>query len=331
MRFVRLIVGAFLVGSAGLQACLWDRDTMTTERTRFPEVAQIVGGVFPRHSVAYHEWRRAQCEKAIASGDRTPGVYDDLAVSQHKLGDHKAAIETMMAKEAALPGLYETYSNLGTFYIYLGDLDEAERHIRRALEINADAHFGREKYQLWLVEWIKSWKTAGREEITGPGEAQYWGFAAFIAKKTGASASRERWDAERVKAIKGILGMMRFADYDNPLLLEALGDVLVGGGFKGSPSSLAAECYLQASKHSTKGGEKERFMRLMDRAGKTSDRYSPKDVYLTLEASMSEARVLNEQVARDEAEWIREGKDATAEFARKYLPPAAKEASTGKR
>ena len=61
--------------------------------------------------------------------------------------------------------LYRYHANLGTFLIHRwirqgadrGRIDEAKAardEIARALEINPDAHFGREKYQLRAIEWM---------------------------------------------------------------------------------------------------------------------------------------------------------------------------------
>src|SRR5262245_16982243 len=137
--------------AAPARACLWDRDTLATEYGRYTDMADVITGNFPRHSREFHEWRKAQCEKALAADPKQTALYDDLAVSQHKLGDHQAAIKTMEAKEKVAPGLYETMSNMGTFYIYTGELDQAAVWIDKALAINPDAHFGREKYQRLLI------------------------------------------------------------------------------------------------------------------------------------------------------------------------------------
>lgn len=112
LKKAALIFCAALPGIA--QACLWDSDTLATESARFPGVAGVMTGVFPRHSKEYHTWRIQQKQPLVASGNALAADYDDLAVSQQKLCDHKSAITTMEAKEKALPGLYETYSNLGT-------------------------------------------------------------------------------------------------------------------------------------------------------------------------------------------------------------------------
>lgn len=62
------------------------------------------------------------------------------------------------------PGRYETAANLGTFYLHAGIFKKVLAYIEKALKINPDAHFGREKYQKLLVEYI----------IPEPGHPQYY-------------------------------------------------------------------------------------------------------------------------------------------------------------
>ncbi len=47
-----------------------------------------------------------------------------------------------------------TLANLGTLYLHSGNASRGKELIARAIAINPDAHFGREKYQLWLAEYI---------------------------------------------------------------------------------------------------------------------------------------------------------------------------------
>src|SRR5690349_9469040 len=106
---LHVLVAGLLIHQA-MPACLWDSDTVEAERARFPEMAEVITGNFARHSKEFHAWRAERARKRIEADPKAKDAYDDLAVSQHKLGDHKAAIETMLAKEKAVPGLYETYS-----------------------------------------------------------------------------------------------------------------------------------------------------------------------------------------------------------------------------
>lgn len=338
LQHCRAILAAHLLICLHAQACLWDTDTIAMEKARFPGIADLISGNFPRHSKEFYEWRKTRCEAALASGDQAPVVYDDLAVSQHKLGDHLAAIATMQAKEKVHPGLYETCSNLGTFYIYTNDLDQAEKWIQQALDINKNAHFGREQYQLWLVQWMKAGKPGlGKEtsierglgfrgfaafivEKTGGGR----GLAAFIMEKTGVVRVSQEWKDGRADALRGISGMMRFADHDNPLLLEALGDVLAAGIDTENATLLAAQAYLLASRKSKMAAEKQRLWGLMQSVGGTVDEYKPRDTMRTLDAAVAEGARLAAKVRQDELGWIKAGKDVAAEFAAKYLKTSDK-------
>lgn len=323
LQTCRVLFAIFLLSEV-VHACLWDTDTIAMEKARFPEVADLIAGNFPRHSKEYYQWRKARCEEALAKGDQDPVLYDDLAVSQHKLGDHRAAIATMQAKDVVHAGIYETYSNLGTFFIYTNELDEAEKWIQKALSINKDAHFGREKYQLWLVQWLK----AGKPEV-GKGRPfkdslDFRGFAAFIVDKTGFQGLPQEWKEGRVEALRGITGMMRFADHDNPLLLEALGDVLCAGIDIENATLLAAQSYLLASRRSKASSEKQRLWGMMESAGGTVDEYKPRDTMRTLDAAMTEGVRFVAKVRQNELIWIKTGKDAAVEFAKKYLTNAGK-------
>jgi hypothetical protein len=56
MRFlqkVTLLLCACMPGAA--MGCLWDSDTLASESARFPDMAAIMTGIFPRHSKEYHE------------------------------------------------------------------------------------------------------------------------------------------------------------------------------------------------------------------------------------------------------------------------------------
>ncbi len=253
-----LMAGTLVLSIATVMACIWDRDTLASESARFPEAPALITGSFPRHSKEFYEWRKKSCELQLA---KTPGLidlYDDLAVAQHKLGDHKSAIATMLAKDMLRPDQYETCSNLATFYIYTGELGKALDWIRQALVINPNAHFGREKYQKWLVEWVLDRRKNPRAEIA---EVVFQarsinpliGYARFVAGKEANDAVNSRTaeptltPKQLAAAIRGVSGMMRFADFNNPLLQEALGDLLLAGDLEANAAHLASLCYLHAA------------------------------------------------------------------------------------
>ena len=314
-RFILVLV--FISATTSLLGCLWDKDTLAAEQARFPEIVQLITGSFPRHSREFHEWRVKSCEQLIAAKKDVPITHDDLAVSQHKLGNHKAAIATMQRKEKLFPGEYETYSNLGTFFIYTGQLDEAARHIRKALAINENAHFGREKYQLWLVEWLQSRNTSKPENKSDRYLAplgQPRGFVKFLATKVTLN------EKERGKALRGVLGMMWFADYDNPLLLEALGDLLIFGSQETNAAQLAAMSYLRAAQKTTDEAEKKRLSEHSSMAVKMTEGpyHEPSNLSKLLNHELAKGREYAESVRKDELAWIAEGANAGELFQKKY-------------
>lgn len=231
-------------------ACLWDSETMRVEREGFPSEIELIVGAVRQRPKGWHEWRIKYSLIRIA--DKThdrPEDYDNLAVSLDKLHKDDSAVEVMRSSRQRFGLRYETLANLGTFHFHLGKFEEGLPYIDSALELNPDAHFGRERYQKWLVEYLmasprqipvapaKSAKDIG----TTQGEH---GFSAWVAAKLG----RPRLDSlEREKAIKGVLGMMRFGNNDSPILLEAYAD-LARGRRSSLGRGLAVKAYMAAAR-----------------------------------------------------------------------------------
>ncbi|MBA4187447.1 MAG: hypothetical protein C0467_05450 [Planctomycetaceae bacterium] len=151
---------------------------------RFAMVHDVIHERFPRHSTAYYKERNRLTGVSLdvlKSGPphetRSKRYYDltnDLAVGLEMAGDHAAAIALMKEKlklqtELNLPelDLYSTHANLGTFLI-LGPfrqvrpgnkedqatLQEGLQHIKTAIKINPDSHFGREVWQATIIEYM---------------------------------------------------------------------------------------------------------------------------------------------------------------------------------
>ncbi|WP_146850610.1 tetratricopeptide repeat protein [Brevifollis gellanilyticus] len=323
-----LLVCLMLAFQSPVRGCLWDSETLASETKRFPDVSALIAGTFARHSREFHQWRVAKKQTLVNDKKAAALDYDDLAVSQHKLGDHKAAIATMYKKDKLMPGIYETYSNLGTFYIYTGELREALKHIDRALSINANAHFGREKYQKWLVLWILEEKGAVEDEA-GFRPDMLRGFAAMVARMEAGGVSKEAGknlrleEAQIQAAVRGVTGMMFFADFDNPILLEALGDLLRVGATRQGPSYLASLCYMHAMFKSEDPQAKKRYSKLFENAS-SSTRRDEAYYKSILQSALNQGEKLNESIRAEEMAWIAEGKDAAVEFQKKYLQPEAK-------
>jgi tetratricopeptide (TPR) repeat protein len=320
-------------------ACLWDYDTLKQERARFPDTLELITGKFLRHSKEFYEWRIQDRLKKLQSDPKNLGYYDDLAVAYDKTGQHDKAIETMLAKEKLKPGLYETYANLGTFYFHSGKLEEGLPYIDKALAINSDAHFGRERDQKWLVEYVREVQVArdkkgaptlplrqGSIDPREPGDRARE-FAWFVRAKLG----KQSLELEDVRpAVKGLLGMMRFGHFDSPVLLEALGDVLSPPSFAMDVTvdakRLAARAYLKASYEVKDEAAKRAYRDFAERilkAFQTSDPniqelLSLSDLEARFRQELADAEQWYADLRERELGWIRDGKDPESEFDHLY-------------
>ncbi|MFT4547901.1 MAG: hypothetical protein ACI8XO_000202 [Verrucomicrobiales bacterium] len=162
-------------------ACLWDSDTLAEEASGKINVLNVITGRFPRHPPAYYEARLIRVAAEVVEHPENLELYDDAGVACDRLHRSAEAIAWMEKKAEALERSpdeehqYRYHANLGTFLIHQWfaagtdpEQDAGARgaeHIRTALEINPDAHFGREAVQLQAIEWLLEER---REGITEP-------------------------------------------------------------------------------------------------------------------------------------------------------------------
>ena len=94
-----------------------------------------------------------------------------------------------------------------------GRLEEGLKHIDAALRINPDAHFGREKYQKKLAEYVISRKTDGKvpQPLVGLNDPHGASFRLFLIVPSTATTGPRIEKGDREAAVKAVLGMMRFA------------------------------------------------------------------------------------------------------------------------
>ncbi len=168
--WIVLLLWLGLPGISG--ACLWDRDTLASEVKGFPETLEVIVGRFERYPDLYYQMRVERLKSAILQQAKDLALYDDLAVAYDRLGQSDRAIAWMERKRAQLDLApdkeheYRYFANLGTFHAHrwlkngknwedMADIERACELIAKAIEINPNAHFGREKYQLMALEWIR--------------------------------------------------------------------------------------------------------------------------------------------------------------------------------
>lgn len=333
MKHLALPMLALISIPSFASACLWDYDTLKQERARFPDALEIITGKFLRHSKEFYEWRIQDRLKKIAAEPKNPALYDDLAVAYEKTGQNAKAIETMLKVETFAPGRYETYSNLGTFYFLGGDLKKGLEYVDKALAINPDAHFGREKYQKYLTEYVIERSKDGKIVLPLSSVDEHYpgspgSFSRFLAMKLSSSSDVRLSKEDYQSAVKGVLGMMRFAYHESPILLEVLGDIL--SGYSGySPEldakRLAARAYLQASYQVKDPAEKQsyrelakRILSLQTKNENTQEALPLEDLEVDFRRELDDAARWYSELQQREVGWLRDGLNPEEEFDKLY-------------
>ncbi len=83
-----------------------------------------------------------------------PAWWNDLAGAYLRLGKPAEAVKILEPVTNRFATNYGVHANLGTAYHLLGRYQDAEREIRRDTELDAEAHFGMEKYHLALLQYL---------------------------------------------------------------------------------------------------------------------------------------------------------------------------------
>ena len=317
--------------------CLWDYDTLQMERARFPRALELMTGKFLRHSREFYLWRIEDRTRRLEMEPDNLHLLDDLAVAYDKTGQHEKAIETMLRKEKVKAGEYETYANLGTFHLHSGQFAEGLKYIKQAIAINPDAHFGREVYQQRIVEYMLAKQVEGALPFPLSSDARTIGaragFAAFLLMDRELSPAQQK--AEIDKAIKGVLGMMRFGHHDSPVLLESLGDLLLANWHEDA-KRLAARAYLKAA-YEVEGQDPQQAyhkiaresLKLQTVAAQSTTELKLDQLEALFQTELTEADTWYANVRNAELEWIKAGIDVDAAFTEKYyVQPTSPTAGT---
>lgn len=326
-----ILAAAFvaIVAAEPVRACIWDDDTLRMEEREFPDAREMIAGRFLRHGKAFYRWRIADRERKLAAAPDDLALHDDLAVAYEKTAQPRKAIEIMERKAKLKPGDYKTAANLGTFYIHAGDLETGLKHIKQAIAINPEAHFGREIYQQLLVEYVIEKKRGGALELpmkrsTGHSPAKRFDDFVIAKRETALSDEPDAVKRELQAAVKGVLGMMRFGNHASPVLLEALGDLLGRDVYdEGGAKRLAARAYLRAS-YVTKGDVSAAYRTLAQKIlAIQRDGGGGRSMKLTaleskFQKELEEAQTFADEVRANEADWLENEADPERKFAEVY-------------
>ena len=171
-----LFLSVVLLAAGAARACLWDSDTLAAEAKGVPETVAVITGRFDRNPPLYYEMRLRRTAAALRTDPGKLEAYDDAGVASDRLHRGSDALRWMEAKRARLDRLpasdpaarehrYRYLANAGTFWAHrwlregadrqrLQPLRKARDLIRAAIQLNPNAHFGRERYQLLALQWV---------------------------------------------------------------------------------------------------------------------------------------------------------------------------------
>lgn len=257
LAIAALLISAFPRGHADRRAgCLWDRDTLRHEALGLPEVMAAITGRFDRFPPLYYEMRLAHVAAEIDADPTLLDRYDDAGVACDRLGRHDEAIEWMARKAEQLTATpdvehrYRYLANLGTFHAHrwisngadrsdLSDLETAERLIAEAIELNPDAHFGRERYQLLAIRWLHTPPPADETSpliFSAEGLSLGWFNRPWLERGT-------LRDAGYADAAEGLAGLIVLGNaWSSPDIFAALRAALIDRG----DASVAYLAFLRA-------------------------------------------------------------------------------------
>jgi tetratricopeptide (TPR) repeat protein len=226
---VVIAFGVALVATPTAQACLWDYDTFKEEGLGKAELTQVLKGELRKHSKAFYEAKVTYTRAIVDAGNAKKERYDDLAVALAKTGKLDDAIAVLTDKEKKFPGEYTTEANLGTFLAMKGDFTGALEHIKKGLEINPDAHFGREIVQVKLLEYLA--RMASDKDLAAKENFLGLSMKAEDVLVEGVYRTKKTRDKDLDKTIVGLVGLIRFGDaQDIPDVWFALGWALATQG-----------------------------------------------------------------------------------------------------
>jgi tetratricopeptide (TPR) repeat protein len=286
-----LVIVALATLSRPLAACLWDYDTLEAESKGIPDVIFVIVGRFERNPPLYYQMRLERVARRLAENPNDLAAYDDAGVACDRLGRGDEAITWMEKKARRLeylkaetkdwtPGTirdqtYRYLANVGTFWVHrwaragadrakIAEVKTARDFIARAIEINPDAHFGREIYQLKALEWI----------IAPPSTPEFYGLQGFLKFADSATKADE--------ALPGLTGLIALGNaWESVDVYNTLAQVLARANARASVSLLArlrCDELIDAGRRSLDPEapkEAELLKRVIDQAGSGGD--SPKD------------------------------------------------------
>ena len=137
-----------------VHACIWDAESLSWEKARSHDLAQVILGQEPAPADETKQLQERIAGLEANRKEADPDWWNNLAGGYLRLGQSQKAVDLLEPVVSKFPDNYGIHANLGTAYHLLGRYADAEKEIARDLEINPDAHFGLEKYHLALLQYL---------------------------------------------------------------------------------------------------------------------------------------------------------------------------------
>ena len=133
------------------------------------------------------------------------------------------------------------------------------------------------------------------------------------------------WKDEVRSATRGVMGMLHFADYKSPVLLQSLGDLLFVGEAEENATQLAARCYLRASEGTQDSAQRKTLrenarmiLTFTENVQSSHDEVDFSDFEQQLAGEVKEGSSWFAAIEGNERKWITESRDVDREFAAMY-------------
>lgn len=229
-------------------------------------VNDVIHDKYEKNSDEYYIYRIDKDEKKLKNDSGDLILYDNLALAYDHIWKLDKALEIykikedlMEKREYDMQNWYRYYANLWTFLIHHGikgwfkdksdtksqDLIvEGRNDIQKAIEINIDAHFWRENYQLVANDWIIS---AFKNPLVMTSQNMLWKATIDpllltsdnswkscwekhhdiypVTKKVGKTVDEQIYDSCPM-ALKWVIWMVRFWWGPSPYSFVTVGDIL---------------------------------------------------------------------------------------------------------
>lgn len=372
--FFKVFLCVFFLCPFFASASLWDNETSQLNAVPYQTVMQVLVGNYLKHSQNYHFWRISMYEDAWNKNPDSLLLYDAMAVSYHLTGNTKEAIRIMIEKEHRKAGEYSTHANLATFYTADRELYKARFYAQKLLQKHRPLAL-RDKYQAYWIDYLiecaarKGATKKLRRKITLPVQGTFTvddlanhqqiyeipNFYTFLTKKFNAKKNKRNRKYYLTKqqtdeAIFAMLQLLRFSHPDDVILIEAIGDLLLGKTAvsqleenqvvyteeqkkivknKRGAAQAAAFAYLRAAQLiSSYSPKAEKSYTLLASSVllhhqhqlKENEKYSTTDISVFLAQKIKERDSYLKSIFKQEKEWIAEGGRIDEKFEINYLP-----------